>query len=343
MLGICLAACSGGGGKDSGAASPEKAADRLLAALNRGDQQQLMASMEPDRRKEQFNAQSFGILSRALLPIWQGRQTEATRSRTSSTSLQTDYQDDKTYASVHIQGTLIVGGSESTLDQNLLAVQLKQGWYVTTLENAYWKDLTKQQTESALQTRDPAAAAFAAQLDSDASIPGQYIPPHPGVDGVLCSNRSCSADMDDRRHVTDATSLPICTKEQVAQNKISDPFCYTSNPPTSGIHANTPAPFAILRQPASKESLVHNMEHGGVVVWYNTTDQKAIKQLEDIVSAELRDQKLVVMSFYTDMEPDTIALTSWTRLDKFPVKQLDSQRVQKFIQRNSRRFNPEGF
>jgi hypothetical protein len=49
------------------------------------------------------------------------------------------------------------------------------------------------------------------------------------------------------------------------------------------------------------------------------------------------------MSLYTDMEPDTIALTSWTRLDKFSVKDLADERVHRFIARNSRRFNPEGF
>jgi hypothetical protein len=149
--------------------------------------------------------------------------------------------------------------------------------------------------------------------------------------------------MDDRRHVSNAVVIPICARDQVGQNKISDPYCYTSNPPTSGNHGQAPAPFAILRQPATKEALVHNMEHGGVVVWYNTGDQRLIKQLEELVSRELRNQRLVVISSYSGMEPDTIALTAWTRLDKFPAREFTEQRVVRFIERHNKRFNPEGF
>jgi hypothetical protein len=38
-----------------------------------------------------------------------------------------------------------------------------------------------------------------------------------------------------------------------------------------------------------------------------------------------------------------IAITSWTRLDKFPVGQLTKERLQEFINDNHKRFNPEGF
>ena len=41
-------------------------------------------------------------------------------------------------------------------------------------------------------------------------------------------------------------------------------------------------------------------------------------------------RKLVVMSRYDGMEPDTIALTAWTRLDKFPVSQFAAKRVLDF-------------
>jgi hypothetical protein len=43
------------------------------------------------------------------------------------------------------------------------------------------------------------------------------------------------------------------------------------------------------------------------------------------------------------MEPETIAITSWTRLDKFPVSELTKERLQTFIDANHKRFNPEGF
>jgi hypothetical protein len=49
------------------------------------------------------------------------------------------------------------------------------------------------------------------------------------------------------------------------------------------------------------------------------------------------------MSAYDGMEPETIALTAWTRLDKFPAGQFDAGRVRAFILAHNKRFNPENF
>ena len=85
------------------------------------------------------------------------------------------------------------------------------------------------------------------------------------------------------------------------------------------------------------------MEHGGVVIWYNTENQEVIDRLEDLVRDATDRRKLVVISKYTEMEEETIALTAWTRLDKFGVDELDTRRINNFIDEHSRRFNPEGF
>jgi PKD repeat protein len=37
------------------------------------------------------------------------------------------------------------------------------------------------------------------------------------------------------------------------------------------------------------------------------------------------------MSKYTEMEPNTIAVTAWTRLDKFPVSDFSANRIKDFI------------
>ena len=180
-----------------------------------------------------------------------------------------------------------------------------------------------------------------AQANSDSKIPGQYIAPHPGADGQLCTVAGCIPSMDDRLHLQEV--IPICTSEQLASGNVSKPLCYASNPPTSGPHSGTPMPFRVLDNPAPKENLVHNMEHGGVVIWYNTDDQNVIKQLADITNSELDRRRLVVMTRYPEMEPNTVALTSWTRLDKFKDSELNRKRVTDFIEENSKRFNPEGF
>ncbi len=175
-----------------------------------------------------------------------------------------------------------------------------------------------------------------AALDDDPNLPGVYLPPHPGQDGVL-------GTADDRLHHVQGDDIPICTEAQIEASQVSNPVCYTSNPPTSGPHGDRPMAFEILENPAAKENLVHNMEHGGIVVWYNTTDEDVIKELEDIVRGQIDRRRFVVMSFYPGMEPDTIAVTSWTRLDKFPTSDFTKDRVEDFIAEHHKRFNPEGY
>jgi hypothetical protein len=85
------------------------------------------------------------------------------------------------------------------------------------------------------------------------------------------------------------------------------------------------------------------MEHGGVYIWYNTSDQAAIDLIKDVVNDNTDRRRFVGSTIYTEMEEETIAITSWTRLDKFPVSELTKERLQHFIDENHKRFNPEGF
>ena len=111
-----------------------------------------------------------------------------------------------------------------------------------------------------------------------------------------------------------------------------------NSPPFCG-----PAPWGIYREPWEPATVVHNMEHGGVVLWYNTTDQTIIDELEDLILDRLEDDDLLVMTPYRDMEEEHIALTGWGRLDKFPVSEYSKDRVAEFINVFHVRFNPEGF
>jgi len=127
-------------------------------------------------------------------------------------------------------------------------------------------------------------------------------------------------------------------------------------PPTGGPHwgatacAETPAesppfcgpiPWGIYREPWPAESVVHALEHGGMAVWYNTTDQTVIDDLEDLVREKGKDDYLIVMVPYPDMEPETVAVTAWARRDKMPVSEYDRDRVENFLDKLKCRFNPE--
>ena len=104
-----------------------------------------------------------------------------------------------------------------------------------------------------------------------------------------------------------------------------------------------PAPWGIYLEAWEPETVVHNMEHGGLVLWYNTTDQALIDEMEDLIEGRLDRGDLIVMSPLPDMEAEMIALTGWSRRDKFPVSEYTEDRVKTFIDQHERRFNPEGF
>jgi hypothetical protein len=124
---------------------------------------------------------------------------------------------------------------------------------------------------------------------------------------------------------------------------------YNSNPPTSGPHAAVPANWGISDVAIAKEQALHNMEHAGVVVWYNCNAQPILSaqdcttlrnQLGSVVQAEVGAGKRVLMTPYAGMD-QRIALTAWGFLDTFET--FDQARVQKFIETFECNFDPEHF
>jgi hypothetical protein len=123
---------------------------------------------------------------------------------------------------------------------------------------------------------------------------------------------------------------------------------YNGNPPTTGPHAPAPAPWGVSDTTLPKEVPVHNMEHGGVVIWYNCAAaeldadacQRLRGQLAGVTEAANADGKQVLTLPYLDMDY-TIALTAWGVMD--PLDAFDGPRVTAFINAYDRAFNPEGF
>ncbi|MBI2774189.1 MAG: DUF3105 domain-containing protein [Chloroflexi bacterium] len=91
---------------------------------------------------------------------------------------------------------------------------------------------------------------------------------------------------------------------------------YKTNPPTSGSHWGQPAgpvPWGTKDTQLQREAVLHNMEHGGIIVWYKALGADEKTKLTDLVS-QLRSNgypKIVLMP-YNDMSDAKIALTSWT-------------------------------
>ncbi len=80
-----------------------------------------------------------------------------------------------------------------------------------------------------------------------------------------------------------------------------------------------------------------------MIVWYNFSDTQLRDKLEAVVKSRLDAGKLVVMTPYPDIPPDTIALTAWARRwGPFPTSQYNEDQIKQFINDFSCRFDPEG-
>jgi hypothetical protein len=103
---------------------------------------------------------------------------------------------------------------------------------------------------------------------------------------------------------------------------------YNSDPPTSGWHVPYLARWGEHQQPIAKEVQVHNLEHGGVAIQYNCPEgcPELVAQLRAILN---RYPDGVLLAPYPGMDA-RIALTAWTRIDKF--NEFDEARIIRFIE-----------
>ncbi len=101
---------------------------------------------------------------------------------------------------------------------------------------------------------------------------------------------------------------------------------YDSLPPTSGWHYADTAKWGIHEEPIEDELQIHNLEHGGIIIQYQPgIDQKTLEELKNIVSGY---KTKVILAPYPKLDKK-IALTAWTRIDKF--EEFDEQRITNFI------------
>lgn len=90
---------------------------------------------------------------------------------------------------------------------------------------------------------------------------------------------------------------------------------YSTNPPTSGGMWNGEATWGVQRTPPADELMMHNLEHGGVIISYNAAKVDAptidkLTQLTRAVRGSVR--RCVILTPRSSIRDDKpIALTSW--------------------------------
>lgn len=114
-------------------------------------------------------------------------------------------------------------------------------------------------------------------------------------------------------------------REHIAQGH---EHSYNSNPPTSGWHYPQAAEWGAYREELPDETIIHNLEHGGIWISYKPDISEEIRaKLEGFF--EKWGRKIIVAP--RAKNDADIALAAWTRLDTFAVSEYSEERVEQFI------------
>jgi hypothetical protein len=187
-------------------------------------------------------------------------------------------------------------------------------------------------------TGTPARPDVVAESDASADLPGRFVP------------------TQGRQHIEPypLQTVAFCPPGEVRND------CYASNPPTSGLHLpveplivlpggqrmKVPPDTGIYDFAIPREAIPHVEEHAGVYVGYRCDGDACsgvLERLKTVVSQELSLGARVVLSPDPDLDPGTIGLAAWTRVDVFGASDYSDARVRAFIKAHSCRFDPERF
>ena len=106
---------------------------------------------------------------------------------------------------------------------------------------------------------------------------------------------------------------------------------YNSNPPSSGWHYVESAleGFYDINEPLPDEQLIHNLEHGHILIAYHPRISKEVRE-----KLKSFDGSHMVIAPREANETD-IALVAWGRVDAFNLERstLDEDRIANFIKR----------
>jgi hypothetical protein len=105
---------------------------------------------------------------------------------------------------------------------------------------------------------------------------------------------------------------------------------YNSDPPTSGWHLATAIPAGFYDAPQVDEALVHNLEHGHIVIAYDCgklADCDEVKARLRAIVDRYDGWKVTVVPRQNKDTP--LALTAWGRIDR--LDDYDEARITAFI------------
>jgi Protein of unknown function (DUF3105) len=121
-----------------------------------------------------------------------------------------------------------------------------------------------------------------------------------------------------------AGSKGVQTFAEAGRNHIApgqQPSNWNSDPPTSGDHLATPLSAGVYDSEQDERAIVHNLEHGYVVIQYRGIPEDQVNQLREFVRE--RSGAKLVLAPYSGLPRDGVALTAWRTLEYSQRANLD--------------------
>ena len=112
----------------------------------------------------------------------------------------------------------------------------------------------------------------------------------------------------------------------------TDDVVYNSNPPTSGPHySNWHKDWKFYDSELPTGGLIHNMEHGGVVVFFKPD---IAQETKDLIKGFADDEQKVIAGANADI-PSPVAMAAWGVYEYFD--DFDERAMKAFYKRNRNR------
>ncbi len=106
---------------------------------------------------------------------------------------------------------------------------------------------------------------------------------------------------------------------------------YNSNPPAAGEHYSVPQDAGIYITPPADGRLVHSLEHGAIILWYNPNklSKDQVIQVQTIFK-NMPQQKKIMTPRMSLAVP--VALSSWGKIVK--MQTIDEKQIKAFFETN---------
>ena len=118
-----------------------------------------------------------------------------------------------------------------------------------------------------------------------------------------------------------------------------EPGGYNTVPPTSGQHWSAWSDCGFYNYPLPDELLVHNLEHGNIIVSYNLSDEGQLSALRDAVAAIPFAAEYAIVRRYHEIPEGMVAITTWGVLDR--MMGVDAERIARFFEQFPGNTGPE--